>query len=353
MGHRNICCDGCQRWDFRGRRFRCLRCVNYDLCGECYDQRVETEEHRFGHPMQLILDRDDPQALLLGGDFPELVHLVNCFTCPYCGQFGYTAKRFIQHVCAQHRLAEAYVVCPMCVCLPDIELVAIRNLSRHLLLNHIDLANQFEPETPPLRRIFTRRRPQPQQQGQQPVRPSRRYDLVLHVPTVPWNSDRQMPPNRGLAEETNSQESRAPKNIVVELPKKQPERFLLRKLIDQQEQRWQEMEKTETERRHHGLFVEHLLISMLCCEDLQLPEAETEAANCGSKREERENQHGLSKVMSLMSLPWTRAWQATTKLRVSEGEGKVPTTSNEEIDLEDGRKKLVEPRKSAAEEAVD
>ncbi|XP_017116525.1 E3 ubiquitin-protein ligase KCMF1 [Drosophila elegans] len=350
MAGRHICCDGCQRQDFRGRRFRCMRCVNYDLCGDCYDQRIETQQHRCDHPMQLILESQDGRPLL-GGDVPDLVHLSNCYSCPYCNQLGHSAKRLIEHVCGQHRLADTYVVCPMCAGLPAIHLVAIRNLARHLLLNHIEHANLLEPDTPPLRRILVRsrirRRRQLQQQQGYPQPQTRGFDMILQLGRVPGHSDLQMP-TIDLTGETNKQEVRQVRSpAIVAPPKRQSERHLLLQWIAQQELRCQETEATGSLRRRHGLFVDHLLASMLCCEELQLPEKD---AITGSGRDR--DQHGLSKVMSLMSLPWTRAWQATQQ-GGSQGEGKSQDASRDQTDLGDGREPQTEQEKADTEEAID
>ncbi|XP_017007179.1 uncharacterized protein [Drosophila takahashii] len=322
MGHRNICCDGCQRRDFRGRRFRCLRCVNFDLCGDCYDQRLETQDHRFDHPMQLILDpSEDLSSFLLNGQVPEIVHLSNCFTCPYCRQSGQTAKRLIEHVCAEHRLSEDYVVCPLCAGLPGVELVAICNLSRHLLLNHIDHANFLEPDSPPLRRIFARSRIRRRRQVQTQ---SRGFDLILQLSTV----ENQLPPSIIV----DPPEEKQPASLVIAEPKvkKPAEQYLLMQFMEQQEILCQqETEMTGSQRRRHALFAEHLIISLLCSEELQLPEEKKPV--------------GLSKVMSVMSLPWTRAWQAT-QLGGLEGEG-----PRIEIPPDDGKNM----EKVPAEEAID
>ncbi|XP_017068169.2 E3 ubiquitin-protein ligase KCMF1 [Drosophila eugracilis] len=371
MGHRNICCDGCQRENFSGRRFRCLRCANYDLCGDCYDQQVETLYHRIDHPMQLILDQDDREHdLLQNGEVPELVHLPNCFTCPYCGQFGHTAKRFIEHVCGQHRLADGHVVCPMCAGLPGIELIAIRNLSRHLLLNHIDHANLLEPDTPPLRRIIARNRirrrrqlqqqqqQSPQQQQQQPQQAqSRRSGVILQLSTGPWLADPQLASNIEPTEEVANNDTPTLSVTVVESPTEQPQQYLLLEWIAQQELRCQDPELVSSQRRRHALFAEHLMVSMLCCEELLLPQ--DRETGSGSRREldwdrdrEQECHRGLSKVMSVMSLPWTRAWQAT-QMNGSEGEVQLLDTPKYGFDLNDGRGQLAEERKAKSEEAID
>ncbi|KAH8410272.1 hypothetical protein KR009_010485 [Drosophila setifemur] len=403
MGHRNICCDGCQRRDFRGRRFRCMRCLNYDLCGECYDQLVETQEHSVEHPMQLILEPSPtPQiqhpghlgnpghqehqqhqrhqghsepGLLLGGDVLELLHLSNCYTCPYCGIFGHTAKKLIEHVCSQHRLADGYVVCPMCAGLPAIELVAIRNLSRHLVLNHIEHANLLEPDTPPLRRFLPRssqrsrrsRRSlqldqvQAQSQVQQPpqvvprgVAPTMSFDVLVQLA---WPPDIVMPSSIELMEDqTQDRTVAAPEPedrvspVVVEpaVGRGPNERFLLLQWIARQEQQWKEDEYSISRRLRQVLFTEHLLLSMLSFEELTLPEP----------RQQREQQTGLSKAMSLMSLPWTRAWQAS-RLLISEADGRSPGQEQsdmclikrkQELDLD---LKLEEVENVEEEEAID
>ncbi len=43
------------RTNFPGRRYKCLLCDNYDLCGICYDIDAESQNHKNTHPMQCIL----------------------------------------------------------------------------------------------------------------------------------------------------------------------------------------------------------------------------------------------------------------------------------------------------------
>ncbi|EDV57964.1 E3 ubiquitin-protein ligase KCMF1 [Drosophila erecta] len=347
MGHRNICCDGCRMTNFRCRRFRCLRCVNYNLCGICYDQRIETEEHRVNHPMQMISDPDD-LGLLLNGEIPELIHLSNCFTCPYCGLLALPAKRLIEHVYVQHRLSDEYVVCPMCAGLSAVDLVAIRNLSKHLLHNHIDHANFLEPDTPPLRQIFPRNHIRHRRQSQLQPNPhtGRPVDMLLQLSTGPARPHGHMDPPAEAA----SPESKAFSLTVAQPSEQRDGRYLLLQWMAQQKVRRLDTELDECRRRRHALFAEHLLISMLCCEELQLPE-------CGRRRREgnwgsdldREKQNSLSKVMSVMSLPWTRVWQAS-QLGGSEGE-LLQGVRKHGVDLD--KIQIEEQKWVAAEEAID
>ncbi|XP_039502325.1 uncharacterized protein LOC120458659 [Drosophila santomea] len=351
MGHRNICCDGCQMTNLRCRRFRCLRCVNYNLCGICYDQRIETGEHYAWHPMQLTSDPDD-LGLLLNGEVPDLIHLSNCFSCPHCGILGLSAKRLIEHVYMQHRGSDEYVVCPMCTGLSAVELVTIRNLSKHLLHDHIDHANLLEPDTPPLRRIFTRNHTRQRRQSQQPpTLHSRAVDMLLQLPTRPASTDQQLLGHIDPPEEAANPEPLAFNLTVVEPDEQHDERYLLLQWMAQQKVRCQDAELDECTRRRHSLFAEHLLISMLCCEELQLPENARPRHEQNSEGDlDREKEHSLSKVMSVMSLPWTRVWQAT-QLSGSEGEGDLQGAGKDGVDLD--KVQIEEHKRVAAEEAID
>ncbi len=50
-----VSCDSCMKTNFPGRRYKCLLCDNYDLCGSCYDAEAESQNHKNDHPMQCIL----------------------------------------------------------------------------------------------------------------------------------------------------------------------------------------------------------------------------------------------------------------------------------------------------------
>lgn len=54
-----VSCDSCLKNNFRGRRYKCLICIDYDLCAACYESGATTIQHTTEHPMQCILSRSD------------------------------------------------------------------------------------------------------------------------------------------------------------------------------------------------------------------------------------------------------------------------------------------------------
>ncbi|UJR08350.1 hypothetical protein I4U23_012621 [Adineta vaga] len=65
--HIGVSCDSCLKTNFSGRRYKCLSCDNYDLCGLCYDNNLESQNHLCIHPMQCILSKT-AHELFYGGE---------------------------------------------------------------------------------------------------------------------------------------------------------------------------------------------------------------------------------------------------------------------------------------------
>lgn len=114
--HEGVSCDSCLKGNFRGRRYKCLICYDYDLCAQCYEHGATTTRHTSEHPMQCILTRNDFD-LYYGGESISLDQ-AQSFTCPYCGKMGFTEALLQDHVKAEHTESPLEVVCPICAASP-------------------------------------------------------------------------------------------------------------------------------------------------------------------------------------------------------------------------------------------
>lgn len=133
--HEGVSCDACMRGNFKGRRFKCLKCYDYDLCANCYEAGATTPRHSVDHPMQCILTRADFELYYggesLASDQPQ------AFTCPFCGRMGLTEAVLTEHVTAEHSDSVTEVVCPVCAAHPggDPNLLT-DDFSVHLQMQH-------------------------------------------------------------------------------------------------------------------------------------------------------------------------------------------------------------------------
>ncbi|XP_054040146.1 E3 ubiquitin-protein ligase KCMF1-like isoform X2 [Rissa tridactyla] len=130
-----VSCDACLKGNFRGLRYKCLICYDYDLCATCYESGATTSRHTTDHPMQCILTRVDFDLYYGGEAFS--VEQPQSFTCPYCGKMGYTETTLQEHVASEHAETSTEVICPICAALPGGDPNHVTDdFAAHLTLEH-------------------------------------------------------------------------------------------------------------------------------------------------------------------------------------------------------------------------
>ncbi|KAF6778333.1 hypothetical protein AHF37_02058, partial [Paragonimus kellicotti] len=133
-----VTCDGCRQKEFRLRRYKCLICRDYDLCGSCFDTQQATNKHSSSHPMQCLIPKADHNLFYLGETPSD--YSVYSFTCPLCGQLGFTEESFSRHVFQAHpgqESGDAEVICPLCATHAEGDQNRqTRHMARHLIATH-------------------------------------------------------------------------------------------------------------------------------------------------------------------------------------------------------------------------
>ncbi|GAB1605819.1 E3 ubiquitin-protein ligase KCMF1-like isoform X2 [Argonauta hians] len=133
--HEGVSCDSCLKGNFRGKRYKCLVCYDYDLCANCYEAGATTTRHTTDHPVQCILTKTDFELYYGGEALPA--EQAQSFTCPYCGKMGFTEATLQEHVTSEHADASTEVVCPICAALPGGDPNHVTDdFAAHLTLEH-------------------------------------------------------------------------------------------------------------------------------------------------------------------------------------------------------------------------
>ncbi|KAK9503769.1 hypothetical protein O3M35_010260 [Rhynocoris fuscipes] len=133
--HEGVSCDSCLNENFKGKRYKCLICYDYDLCELCYETNAATARHVTTHPMQCILTRNDCELYFAGE--PTLQYSQS-FTCPYCGQKGFTELELTDHVTSSHGQLSVEVICPICAAAP----LGRSNVVREDFIGHLNLEHR-------------------------------------------------------------------------------------------------------------------------------------------------------------------------------------------------------------------
>ncbi|CAH8549241.1 unnamed protein product [Schistosoma guineensis] len=138
--HEGVTCNGCSRRDFRFRRYKCLICRDYDLCGTCFDNQQETEKHLNSHPMQCLITKADHNVFYCGESSTK--YSVQSFTCSVCGQLGFTESSLSSHVFTHHPNAiDSEVLCPFCA----IQTEGDPNRTTHDIASHFKSVHNLQP----------------------------------------------------------------------------------------------------------------------------------------------------------------------------------------------------------------
>ncbi|XP_052772264.1 E3 ubiquitin-protein ligase KCMF1-like isoform X2 [Mya arenaria] len=133
--HDGVSCDSCLKSNFRGKRYKCLVCYDYDLCATCYESGATSTRHTNDHSVQCIITRSDFD-IFYGGE-AITAEQPQAFSCPYCTKMGYTEALLQEHVTADHADTSIEVVCPICASLPGGDPNHVTDdFAAHLTLEH-------------------------------------------------------------------------------------------------------------------------------------------------------------------------------------------------------------------------
>nr|XP_016037939.2 E3 ubiquitin-protein ligase KCMF1 [Drosophila simulans] len=132
-GHCNVRCDGCGNSRMTFYRYKCLRCLDYDLCSVCKENGVSNGLHLLEHPLQCLMDREALELHFAGEPIPTLC--ADSFTCPVCGEMGFSLEDLKTHCQDNHIMAHTVVICPVCAAVPLSQPRHIDHITNHLMFS--------------------------------------------------------------------------------------------------------------------------------------------------------------------------------------------------------------------------
>jgi len=211
--HEGVSCDSCMKANFRGRRYKCLICYDYDLCATCYEAGITTTRHLSSHAMQCILTRSDCE-LYYGGE-GLTVEQPQSFSCPYCSKMGFNERTLQEHVTSDHSDSSSEVICPICAALPggDPNHVTEDFLS-HLTQEHREMREFQEEPISGIRHV--RRIPHPGR-GMGGARSRRTFNFQSSTGLPPSARETPMDPIAELLSQLSTVRSRAAQSVTSQL----------------------------------------------------------------------------------------------------------------------------------------
>ncbi|NXD11655.1 KCMF1 ligase, partial [Nothocercus nigrocapillus] len=135
-----VSCDACLKGNFRGRRYKCLICYDYDLCATCYESGATTTRHTTDHPMQCILTRVDFAMALQKSWLQFERGLWRSCGPVVCGKQGCKLTVLMGQVSTETgstSSGQTISICPICAALPGGDPNHVTDdFAAHLTLEH-------------------------------------------------------------------------------------------------------------------------------------------------------------------------------------------------------------------------
>jgi hypothetical protein len=103
--HTGITCDQCGMSPIRGIRYRCSVCADYDLCGNCVQNPIESGRHESTHYF-LRIPRTDFRVQATPSVMNRLAYVHTGYTCDVCSVSPIVGYRYQCAQC-QHDICEA------------------------------------------------------------------------------------------------------------------------------------------------------------------------------------------------------------------------------------------------------
>lgn len=105
--HFGYVCSNCKAAAFVGRRYACWLCIDYQLCGNCYDSGQlavgsASPDHKYFHPLEVHYTRTEYE-FYFGGEPYDEANVPQSYKCALCDSYGFTSIQLYKHISDEHR----------------------------------------------------------------------------------------------------------------------------------------------------------------------------------------------------------------------------------------------------------